>query len=108
VILTPQLEVLAANTPFRITTENIFARSIIIESALGNKGIISIAFTEANATTINSFKLLDPLDFQRIDADKFADLDATFNLNNIWINGDKTGDKIVVAFMDITLDTEFK
>jgi hypothetical protein len=100
--------VIAAGVPFRITVGDIFVRSVIIESAFGNKGTINIAFTEANATTLNCFKLLNPLDSKRFDSDMFADLDATFNLNNIWINGDKTNDRIVVSYMDITLDTEFK
>ena len=88
--------------PIRVSDTEIIARSVIIESARGNKGLLFIADSESKASTINSHTIFNEGEWRTISGDNFADLDGIINLRNIWIHGDKPGDRFVISYMDIT------
>jgi hypothetical protein len=97
--ISPQLVVGAL--PQRISTVDFYVRGLIIESADGNKGKLFIADSEAKATTTNRHVLYSPGDSMPFDSDPWGNLDAQINLKEIWLHGEKTGDKFVVSYLEI-------
>ena len=77
-------------------------RSVTIQSAEGNKGLIFISESEAEITTVNRFTLYAPGDFLVLDADNYGDLNGEINLKNVFVFADRKDDRIVVTFLDIT------
>lgn len=91
-------------SPTRLSSSDVFCRSVIIESAEGNTGKIYISANESNSTTLNRHVLYCEGDMMVISGSEFADLNAELNLNNIWIHGTNSGDRLVVSYIDITGD----
>ncbi len=87
------------DTPKRLTTNDILVRAVTITSYQGNKGEMYIATSEADATTIRREVIQDPLDWLRVEADNFANERPYINLKDLWFNGTKAGDQLIVSYI---------
>src|SRR3972149_1411915 len=89
--ITPQI--LVGATPTRLSSIDLFVRTVIIESAQGNTGLIFISDSEANGTTLNRHVLYVPGDDLSITSSEYGGLNAEINLKQIWVHGTVPGDK---------------
>jgi hypothetical protein len=102
--LSPQLVITAPGTPFRLSSTDLFVRSVTIESAEGNTGKIYIADSEAKASTLNRHVLYEEGAAFIISASPWGALNAQVNLREIWIDGSVTSDRLVVSYIEILQD----
>ena len=87
--------------PTRLTSDDLYVRSFVVESKIGNAGVIFIADSEDNATTDNRH-ILNEGDVFTVTGSDFADLDAQINLKDIWFFGTEEDDLLVVSYFDIS------
>lgn len=104
--LSPQLIISAPGTPFRLSSVDLFVKSVAIESAEGNVGKIYISDTEANATTLNRHVLYEEGAMFNVSASAWGNLHAQINLKEIWIDGSQSGDRLVVSYIEIFQEFE--
>jgi len=97
--LSPQ-PTIVAGTPARLSATSIKVRSVLIESAFDNKKEVFIADTEANALTTNRHTLVNPTDTIVLSVVNFADLDGHLDLFDIWFDGNRNGDLLVVSYVE--------
>jgi len=74
-------------SPVCLSATDVHVRSVVIESSGSNTGVLSIADSEANASTLNRHVLYTSGDCITLTGAKFANLDAQINLKDIWYFG---------------------
>jgi len=99
-ILVPQPLLLAIGIPQRVSLVDRFVRTVIIEAPDTNKGDMFISDTEANAALTNRHTLVKG-SLLTFGGDKYGNLDAQFNLRDLWFNGTRANDLLVVSFFPI-------
>jgi hypothetical protein len=97
------VEITAPGTPQRISASSLLVRSVTVESARLNSGILIVATSLAAAMDPDQqHTLYGPGDAIEFVADPYANLNAEINLMDIWIDGDTSGDIAVVSYEQIT------
>ena len=100
-ILEPQLVVTA--NPQRLTTnQDIIVRSVSIQSAEGNIGLLYVTNKESLATSFNRLVIPNPYDIVIIKPDNYAELDGYLKLYDLWVHGSDVGDRFVVSYVEYT------
>ena len=102
-ILAPQPVLGSAGTPQRLSTVDRIVRAVVIEAPKGNTGDMFLADTEARATTTNRHTLVRGTLFV-LSGDQYGNLDAQLNLRDVWFNGAKDGDLLVVSYFPIDVE----
>jgi len=100
--LSPQLQVTAS--PVCLSATDVHVRSVVIESSGSNTGVLSIADSEANASTLNRHVLYTSGDCITLTGAKFANLDAQIKSQRhlvLWYFGTVVGDRVTVSYIEI-------
>lgn len=87
-------------SPTRLSSTDLYVRSVIIESAEGNTGTLYVADSELKATSVNRHVLYSAGDSMTLASSPYADLDANLNLYDIWVHGTDVGDSFVVSYVN--------
>ena len=89
------------NIPQRLTTDiSILARSVTVEYEPANKKKMFVSDSETNATTLKRTTLEAPMQSTTISADPYGNLDGFLQLRDIWFNGEKAGEKLIVSYIE--------
>jgi len=91
-----------AGTPKRLSDDDIFVRTLIIESHRLNTGAVYVGFSNADLLNTDAHVLDGPGDFISISSSEYADLNAEINLRDIWFDGSVNGDELVISYIEIT------
>ena len=70
----------------------------MIEAQAGNSGSVYIADSAANCTTTKAHKLV-PGAILEVIADNYELRKCYFNLNDVFFDGDTTGNKLIVSYL---------
>jgi len=100
--LSPQPILLVPGTPQRVSIVSKKVRAVIIESAFDNKGRVFIADSEAKASSTNRHTLAAATDTFFITVDLYGNLNAFTDLFNLWFDGTRANDLLVVSFIELT------
>ena len=73
-------------------------REVTIEGALANDGKMFVSSSEALASTVNRHSLASE-ESHIIGSSPFAALDARLDLRDIWFDGETSGEKLVVSYI---------
>ena len=98
--MAPQPTITSAGSPERIITTTLYTRSVMIEAAESNSGDnMYVGTTESLAGSDNRSTITksNPLIMA---VDNYGDLDAWIDLNDLWFDGDISGDKLVITYIE--------
>lgn len=88
----------SAGTPQRVSINDIWVRSFLVQGAAGNTGDMYLSDSESNASTTNRVALC-PGSILHFNADNWGATDSMINLKDLWFDGATTGDKLVVMYL---------
>lgn len=98
-ILSPQPSLTSAGTPQLVSTSKLVVSSYLIEAQKGNSGYVYIGDSIANTTSTKGVALA-PGDRLEVGADNYEHRKAYFDLNEVYFDGDTTGNKLVVSYAE--------
>lgn len=84
-------------TPDRISSSKILTRSILFFAPPGNTANVYVASTEAFASSVNRITLEAGRSLE-VRVDNYADLNAFYDLMDIWFDADNSSDRLVVMY----------
>ncbi len=94
--LSPQVSVVAG-TPIVLTSSSLEVNSVIIKAHKNNTGRVYLAFNSAGANSTTGFDL-QAGDVWSYSVEPNRSILYPINLNQIYIDGDTTGDKVIVQY----------
>lgn len=93
---------IAPGSPFRVSLADLFTRSVLIESANTNTGNIFVGFSLTDMISGRYHMLKNPGDFFSLTSSEWGNLNAEFNLKEIWLDGSAAADKVIISYIEIT------